>query len=279
MIATETHKEIFKKGSKTYLNSSLFFPKSVREEIIVLYAFVKVAEDFVDDNPQRPDNFYKFRKEYINCLNGEKSDNIIISSFVELMDKRNFNPAWVEAFLISVEMDLTKSVYQNQNETLEYTYGSAEVIGLFMSRIMELPETSEYSARMLGRSLQYINFIRDIKEDNSLNRQYLPLENTRLKSLKEEEVKANSDEFIKYHNSQIEYYRKCQKKAEEGYKYIPDRYLIPIKTAADCYLWTAKQIEKDPLVVFNRKVEPSKFFILLTSIKNALLIGMFENIS
>ena len=39
-------KNIFKKGSKTYFNSSLFFPRDVREDVFKLYSFVRTADDF-----------------------------------------------------------------------------------------------------------------------------------------------------------------------------------------------------------------------------------------
>ncbi len=274
MKATKQHREIFKKGSKTYFNSSLFFPEKIREEVTILYAFVRTADDFVDEIPQQPEKFYMFREEYDKCLKGEKCENIIIFSFVELMKKRDFKSEWVNAFLDSMEMDLTKSIYKNEEEILKYIYGSAEVIGLFMAKIMGLPDESFFAARMLGRSMQYINFIRDIKEDNSLGRQYLPLEKTTLKNLSEEEVKSKPDEFISFHKEQIKKYRKWQMEAEKGYIHIPYRYLIPIKTAADCYLWTAEKIEKNPFIVFRKKIKPAKPYIFLTMLINGIICAI-----
>jgi len=269
---TQLQKEIFKKGSKTYFNSSLFFPPHIRSEVSVLYAFVRVADDFVDSQPQEKESFMNFRETYNRIINGESIEHPIITPFYELMKKRNFDPQWVEAFLNSMEMDLYKSRYQTLEETLEYIYGSAEVIGLFMARIMDLPEEAHRAAQMLGRSMQYINFIRDIDEDNALGRLYLPLEDFSLTSLKPEEVKAKEKTFRNFHLRQIERYRKWQKEAEKGYKFIPNRYLIPIKTAADCYLWTARQIEKDPFKVFERKIKPSKIRIIGKMLANTLFI-------
>ena len=68
-------------------------------------------------------------------------------------------------FLGSMAADLTRRFYRTEAETLEYVYGSAEVIGLFMARIMRLPEEALPAARMLGRAMQFINFIRDAAED------------------------------------------------------------------------------------------------------------------
>jgi len=272
LAVTAVQKEIFKKGSKTYFNSSLFFPEQVRDDVTVLYAFVRVADDFVDEQPQDIEGFKQFKQRYSAILGGEPLDDPVISPFVELMEKRNFSPQWVESFLNSMEMDTYKSRYETLDETLEYIYGSAEVIGLFMARIMNLPQEAEYAATMLGRSMQYINFIRDIDEDNRLGRIYLPLEDSGLNSLEEEEVRKKQEAFKAFHLKQIERYRHWQKEAEKGYSFIPRRYLVPIKTAADCYLWTAAQIEKDPFIVFKRKMKPSKPNIMIKMLKNLLTV-------
>jgi phytoene synthase len=167
-------------------------------------------------------------------------------------------------------MDLTKTDYATLDETLQYIYGSAEVIGLFMARIMELPEESYEAAKILGRAMQYINFIRDIEEDNSLGRTYLPLSGSGLQSLQKSHAEANKDIFVTFVRDNIALYREWQTKAEEGYKYIPHRYLIAIKTAADMYGWTARVIENDPFVVFESKVKPSKTRIILKVLANAM---------
>jgi len=60
-----------------------------------------------------------------------------------------------------------------------------------------------------------------------------------------------------------------QREAEGGYRFIPYRYLLPIKTAADMYIWTAKQIERNPMVVYERQVKPPKLRIVLQALYNS----------
>jgi len=140
------------------------------------------------------------------------------------------------------------------------------VIGLCMARILDLPEQSLSSAAMLGRAMQYINFIRDIEEDNTLSRRYLPLEESSLGSLHHEEVIKQPTEFSAFILKQLQRYASWQKEAAKGYKYIPRRYRIPIMTAADMYCWTAKEIKKNPMIIFDKKVKPSKIRILMRGI-------------
>ncbi|MBP7901886.1 MAG: phytoene/squalene synthase family protein [Spirochaetes bacterium] len=260
--------KIFRKGSKTYFTASLFFPSKIRRDVFSLYAFVRTADDFVDSVPQNRRDFYKFKESYNSSLrNGKKSGNEIIDNFIDLLKRKKFNPEWVNAFLESMELDLKKKKYKTIDETLHYIFGSAEVIGLFMARILDLPKKADKHARMLGRAMQMINFIRDVAEDNEFGRTYLPLSG-KMKSLDRSFVFSHKNDFEKFICQNSILYKKWQKSAEEGYKYIPKRYLVPIKTAADMYLWTASEIEKNPMIVYEKKVKPSRLRILKKLIVN-----------
>jgi phytoene synthase len=139
-----------------------------------------------------------------------------------------------------------------------------------MTKILELAPEAQQAARMLGRAMQYINFIRDIKEDNGLGRRYLPLTDTALSSLEYEYVKQHLAEFRRFHTAQISLYMGWQREAERGYRFIPYRYLLPIKTAADMYLWTAKRSERNPMMVYERQVKPPKLRIVLQALYNSI---------
>lgn len=268
MRSTELHRQVFKSGSKTYFNSSLFFPAHIRDDVFVLYGFVRVADDFVDSVPQQPDAFHRFVDAYRGALSGTSSGDVIVDSFVELAERKHFRAEWTDAFLHSMELDLTKQVHGTLEETLEYVYGSAEVIGLYMSRIMGLDPVADEAACLLGRSMQFINFIRDIAEDNELGRIYLPIAETSLPDLREPTTRSDPDEFVRFLTAQLSRYREWQAHAETGYAYIPRRYLVPIKTASDMYNWTAERIRADPFVVYERKVKPSRRRIMARVLAN-----------
>jgi phytoene synthase len=260
----------FKRGSKTYFYSSIFFSKEVRDDVFALYSFVRKADNFVDVVPQLKDEFYRFKDAYDNALRGKTSSDIIINSFVSLMRRKSLKRAWVDAFFESMEMDLTKQRYETIEETLHYVYGSAEVIGLMMAKIMDLDPQSYPCAQYLGRAMQYINFIRDIEEDLTLGRTYLPLGNSPLERLNCDYVRKRKDAFVEFIRTNIGLYRQWQKEAEKGFAYIPKRYLIPIKTASDMYQWTAERIYRNPLMVYQKKVKPSILRIVLQIARNSL---------
>jgi 15-cis-phytoene synthase len=264
---------IFKQGSKTYFYSSLFFPTYTKKDVFALYGFVRKADNYVDSIPQDANGFYEFRNKYYKAINGQITGDIVIDSFVELANRKNFDKKWIDAFLKSMEMDIIKNRYQTLDETIDYIYGSAEVIGLMMAKIMNLPKESYNCARHLGRAMQYINFIRDISEDVKLGRIYFPisdLEKHGLTNLDYENIKKQKVNFSLFIKDQLNRYCQWQIKAEEGYRYIPKRYLISIKTASEMYNWTAEQILKNPLIVYSQKVKPQLFKILSTTIMNII---------
>jgi phytoene synthase len=259
----------FKQGSKTYFYSSIFFSKKARDDVFSLYGFVRKADNFVDVQPQMTEEFYRFRDAYYGALQGKSSSDIIIDSFVELLHRKSFQREWIDSFLESMEMDITKKRYETLEETLHYIHGSAEVIGLMMARILNLDPQSYPFAKYLGRAMQYINFIRDIEEDLTLGRTYLPLENSPLERLDFDYVMQRQDEFVDFMRTHIGLYLQWQEEAEKGFSYIPKRYLIPIKTASDMYRWTAERIFQNPVVVFQKKVKPAIPRILSQIAKNS----------
>ena len=76
--------------------------------------------------------------------------------------------------------------------------------------------------------------------------------------------------FQRFVQAQIRRYEHWQIEAEKGFRYIPHRYLIPIKTASEMYKWTAQKIEKNPFIVYKMKVKPSKTRIWMTAFLNAM---------
>ena len=280
-MVDKTLYSIFKGGSKTYFYSTIFFPERAKEDVFKLYSFVRKADDLVDSIPQQSEEFFEFKDKYHEAMKGTITGDVVIDSFVEVSNRKNFEPKWTDAFLNSMEMDITKSTYKNLDELMIYLYGSSEVIGLFMARILDLHEYSFTAARHLGRAMQFINFIRDISEDLVLGRVYFSqedLEEFKLPSLTLKDTKERPKEFKEFIQKQLNTYFDWQKKAEEGFPYIPKRYLIPIKTASDMYNWTGKTISKDPFIVYKRKVKPSISRIVSTIAYNSILLRESDQI-
>lgn len=297
-------KEIFKKGSTTYYWASKFFPKKAREDIFKLYSFVRVMDNFVDEFPAQPKKLHQAEKLRKTLLgrhsrldressksmdpltpsyatgHGKSEDDIlsmneiqVVQNIVELTKKYDFKEEWLQAFYQSMKWDAEEHIYTTLDDTLAYIYGSAEVIGLMMSKILHLSSKATYAAQMQGRAMQFINFLRDIDEDNRLGRCYFPkedLEKFKLNDLSQVSVKSKPAEFTNFVQFQLSRYELWQKEAHAGFGYIPKRYRISIATAVDGYNWTAAQIAINPQVVFEKKIKPTKQQLLLWAAKHTI---------
>tara|TARA_B100000686_G_scaffold35113_1_gene36611 strand:+ start:1612 stop:2556 length:945 start_codon:yes stop_codon:yes gene_type:complete len=271
---------IFKEGSTTYYNSTKLFPKAIRKDVTTLYSFVRVADNFVDSVPQDVNGFKHFRNEYNKALKGEDVNDTVIQNFIELSERMEFEKTWIEAFLDSMEMDTTKSEYENLDELNVYLYGSSEVIGLMMNRVMNIDKSADEASKYLGKAMQFINFIRDIDEDLDLNRTYFPRDSLRkfgLNGLTRGEARRKPQQFKDFIRSQIKIYFDWQKRAEIGFNYIPKRMRVAVKTASDMYLWTAKQIYKNPFIVYDVQIKPTWDRVILKGIKNCFSVYLSFN--
>lgn len=263
-------KEIFRRGSTTYYFSSIFFPPEVREDVFTFYAFVRTADDYVDAVPADAKGFYRFKQMTVDAWNGQPVSDAIIRDFIVLAKEKKFKKDWIMAFLDAMEQDLSIQTYETFEDLERYMYGSAEVIGIGMARILGLPEESVKAAQLQGKAMQLINFIRDIKEDLTFGRVYIPQEDLvkfKIDKLNEEVDPIQFSELIRF---EVERYLSIQKEAETGYSYIPRPYRIPVQTASDMYNWTARQIMKDPMKVFEKKIKPHPLRVMSTVMKHLL---------
>ena len=98
MKGNSVQEGVFKKGSRTYFTSSLFFPADVRRDVLILYGFVRVADNFVDATPQDARGFQEFCESYRLAIAGQPSGDPIIDDYVELSSRKRFDPAWTDGW-------------------------------------------------------------------------------------------------------------------------------------------------------------------------------------
>jgi len=154
------------------LGVRLLSPK-YREGIYSIYGFVRYADEIVDTFFEQDQQtiFEEFRQETFKAIERKFSINLIIDSFQMAVHQYGIDLELIEAFLISMEMDLSHEVYSP--ELLKtYIYGSAEVVGLMCLHVFYFDEPEKYEqlvvpARKLGEAFQKVNFLRDARDDFS----------------------------------------------------------------------------------------------------------------
>lgn len=267
----EEEQRIFKSGSKAYYYITKLFPKNARNNVSRLYSFVHTADDYVDGEKPEPKKLLALEKAYNSAIADSSYDATAhrwddqetraVKHIIRLQHRFKFDDTWVKDFFSSMKMDLEPKAYKTMGESLQYVHGSAEVVGLMVAKVIKLPEESYEAAQVQARAIQWMNFIRDLAADTKRGRTYFPVSDLKqygLKNLSEDEARAHPEKFKKFIRHQLSQYKKWQKEASEGLQYIPEHLKVPITTTIDVYAAMAKQIDNDPFVVFEKKVQPAK---------------------
>ena len=267
----------FKSGSTTYFYSSLIFDRDTWIKVARLYAFVRTFDNFVDIMPQKKADFYAWKQYYKeNTLTSQtdsdsdkslQTEKTLIDSYKDLEKECDFKSEWTDAFLAAMESDIEFKPYQKLQELEKYMYGSAEVIGLMMSKIMQVPEEYWPYAQLLGKAMQYTNFLRDIDEDNELGRQYIPqeiLDLYGLNDLSKQTATLQKAEFENMMQHEIDRALDWYSQAKVGINALPFWPQLAVQTATSLYAWSLTTIKHNPTIVFEKKVKPSRLRVLKT---------------
>lgn len=171
---------ITKNFSSSFYLSTLLLDKSVKTAIHSVYGFVRYADEIVDTLHDFDKLWLlnKFEADMNEAIEKGISTNPVLDAFQFSVNKYNIPHAYIDSFLKSMKMDIDKKTYLTKDETEEYVYGSANVVGLICLKIFchEQPKLFEElvkPAEMLGSAFQKVNFLRDLKADTEiLNRSY-----------------------------------------------------------------------------------------------------------
>jgi phytoene synthase len=172
----ETCRKLHAQHGRTYYLASTLLPPAKRPYVWALYGFARYADEFVDSlTAPDPAALVAWGSAFLDGLGRGEASDAVGRAMLHTMRHWNIPRAHVEAFLESMQMDITVTGYPSYADLEKYMYGSAAVIGLQMLPILE-PITPEAGARAraLGEAFQMSNFIRDVGEDLSRGRVYLP---------------------------------------------------------------------------------------------------------
>jgi phytoene/squalene synthetase len=145
--------------------------RSYHDAIYAIYGFVRYADEIVDTfhSHDKAALLAQFRADTQAAIAQGLSLNPILHSFQQVV--RRYGITWdlIDAFLISMEMDLEGTSYSRDGYDT-YIYGSAEVVGLMCLRVFVEGDEARYralepGARRLGAAFQKINFLRDVQAD------------------------------------------------------------------------------------------------------------------
>jgi phytoene synthase len=251
---------------KTYYLATLLLPAAKRPPVHALYGFARYADEIVDDlaSTLTPEEkavaLRTWGDTVLADLRAGESSDLIGRALVDTVNKYSIPLEYFDAFMVSMEMDLTVTRYQTYNDLMTYVYGSAVVIGLEMLPILGYsdPRAIE-AATALGTAFQLANFIRDIGEDIDRGRIYMPLDDLTRFGVSEEMLlkRQLTPEIVDAIRYQIARVRDLQEKAEAGIKYLDPISRPCIRAASELYCGIVDEIEANGYDIFNKRATTS----------------------
>ena len=252
--------------SRTYYFSTQLFPPEVRPHVHALYAFMRYADELVD-NPgmtsldEQLVALEAFEAETLAAVSGEEVSNPVLRAYANTVRERGISPENITAFMKSMKMDTRVLRYPAYEDLEVYTYGSAAVVGLMMCRTIGVTdERAEVHAETLGVAMQLTNFLRDIKEDRERGRIYLPLEDLARFGYAEQDLEMGvvDERFVELMRFEIDRTRRLYTIADEGMDYIPRGRRYPVAVARELYAAILDRIEAQGYDVYARRAEISR---------------------
>ena len=251
---------------KTYYLATLLLPPAKRPFVHALYGFARYADEIVDDlastlsDTQKAEALEKWGSSVIADIKSGKSHDHIGAALVDTVKRFDIPISYFEAFLKSMQMDLTITQYQSYEDLMEYVYGSAAVIGLQMLPILgTLSDDAYVAAEKLGVAFQLANFIRDVGEDLDRGRVYLPLKELAKHGVTRQmlEERSLTPEIKSALKEQIARVRKLEAEASSGIKLLSPESRACIEAASELYCGIVDEVEKIDYEIFKKRAKTS----------------------
>ncbi|HEY3500076.1 MAG TPA: phytoene/squalene synthase family protein [Polyangiaceae bacterium] len=170
-------RSVIAEHSKSFSLASRLLDPAAREDVAVLYAWCRRADDEVDLAPiaERPERVARLYAELEAIYAGEVLGPPVLAEFQALVRRRGIPREYPQALLDGMRSELGAVRVATLEELLLYSYRVAGVVGLMLCHVFGLsdPRAKENAAH-LGIAMQLTNICRDVREDAERDRRYLP---------------------------------------------------------------------------------------------------------
>jgi 15-cis-phytoene synthase len=257
--------DIEKRYGSNYYLATLFFPKEIKEAVFILYAFVRIPDEFVD-NPAPGSNpellLNEWREEWIHTYQTGTGTNDIMLRMRTVFLQYEIPFSLSLEFIDAMIRDLTQSRYHTYQDLQSYMRGSAEVVGVMLTHIFGGTDQSAFTyAQKLGEAMQFTNFLRDISEDlTDRNRIYLPQEDLWKFSVTEAMLKQGimTPELTSLMQFEVARAHNLFRDAEPGIELLPKKVRRAVRLASTFYEAILDEIEKHQYSIFIPQLKSSR---------------------
>jgi squalene synthase HpnC len=188
---------IARSAHSSFYPAFFLLPKTKRDGIVALYAFMRLIDDVSDEGADvtaKQRGLARWRAALDEAINGQsqaidgnavrgvsaealRGQREVLLALVDTMQRFHMPARYLHDLISGAEMDLTIKNYPTFERLREYCYRVAGTVGLTCTHIFGFRDPKALDlAEKLGLAFQLTNIIRDVREDYQLGRIYLPEE-------------------------------------------------------------------------------------------------------
>lgn len=138
-----------------------------------LYSFCRLLDDMADgDIPHGSARLAAVRG---GLLNDQPTADRCLLAFYPFMQEKNIDGDVVLALIDGLLQDQTVVAFKNEDDLIRYSYRVAGTVGLMMCKVLNCQKPAALAHAIdLGIAMQLTNIARDVLEDATMGRRYLP---------------------------------------------------------------------------------------------------------
>jgi len=254
-----------------------FLPKVKRRAVYAAYAYCRVADDLSDEpldgDPSPSDQLRttrldEWQQELDACYAGKPSHPVTIALADALQHFRIPKSAFV-ALLDGCRQDIVKTRYETFDELLQYCdYVATSISDISLSIFGYKSEKALVYGRSLSTALQLTNVTRDIGDDVTRDRIYVPAEELRRFGVSERELleRVENDRVRSLVEFQIARAERYFQDAEPLLRELDFDARFPTLLMGGVYATVLGKLRKDPLAAVRQRIR-------LSTARKLLVVG------
>lgn len=259
---------IIQRGSKSFAVAAKLFDTETRDNAYMLYAWCRHCDDVIDNQelgfdskPQAAETtrtiLADLTKQTQAAIDDIPSDEPVFEGLRYVLKRNEIPGRYPLELLEGFAMDAAEHDYETFEETLQYCYYVAGVVGIMMAYVMGTrDEAALQRATDLGIAFQLTNISRDVREDAEIGRVYLPNEWLREAGIPREEIleEKHAEALAGVVERLLSEADRYYASANEGLRALGFRSAWAVAAARDVYRAIGEKVRDQGVDAFRQRV-------------------------
>jgi 15-cis-phytoene synthase len=192
-------RSVARRRAKNFYYSFLLLEKPQRDAMCAIYAFMRQCDDLSDDpaadKSRLPETVALWRLELDRALEGDAAGSPIWPAFYDTVRRYSIPHRFFHEMIEGIASDVEPRRIETYEELYRYCYQVASVVGMTVIHIFGFESVKALLlAEKCGIAFQLTNILRDVREDASLGRVYLPQEDLKRFGVPVEQLRSGVED-------------------------------------------------------------------------------------